>query len=95
MRLLLQILAAVFLVGLLGIGPACSTQAPPAASGGEAAASSANPTLQSKTTDVKIGTKVGQRVPEFTMRLTDRSQVTSGDLLENDKPVFLYFFASS
>ena len=42
----------------------------------------------------KVGRLVGDRVPSFTMRVVDGSRVTSTGLLREDKPVFLYFFAT-
>ena len=44
--------------------------------------------------DVEIGSKVGNRVPDFDMLLADGSTVTTSDLLAANKPVFLMFFAS-
>ena len=44
--------------------------------------------------DVEIGSKVGNRVPDFDMLLADGSTVTTSDLLAASKPVFLMFFAS-
>ena len=45
-------------------------------------------------TDLKVGTKVGNRVPDFAMRLGDGTTVTSASLISAGKPVFLYFFAT-
>ena len=45
-------------------------------------------------TDLKVGTEVGNRVPDFTMHLGDGTTVSSASLVSADKPVFLYFFAT-
>jgi hypothetical protein len=42
----------------------------------------------------KIGSKVGERVPDFEMSLADGTIVTSASLIENDRPAFLFFFAT-
>jgi peroxiredoxin len=49
---------------------------------------------ESRLSNIKTGTKVGERIPEFSMRLTDGSTLTSEDLVTEGKPVFLYFFAT-
>ena len=81
-------LSAVLWAGLFIIALACSAQSPekPAASPGSAS--------ESRSSNVKIGTKVGERLPEFSMRLTDGRLLTSEDLVTEGKPVFLYFFAT-
>ena len=43
---------------------------------------------------VKIGSSVGDRIPDFEMRLVDGSTVTSTSLLSESRPVFLYFLAT-
>ena len=61
------------------------------------------PTLTAKSTSANIppaspspaiGTHVGDRIPEFTLRLVDGSIVTFGDLLRESRPTFLFFFAT-
>ena len=39
------------------------------------------------------GSVLGKRVPDFQMRLSDESIVSLDDLLEDGRPVFLFFFA--
>lgn len=70
--------SVVLSVGVFILGLACSAQPP-------------QPEAPS---NIKIGTGVGERVPEFSMRLADRSTVTSADLVTTGKPVFIYFFAT-
>ena len=79
---MLRTLSALFSVGLLGISLACGASsssspgrdAPPdVASNGQTAASIPTSTSapRSPSTNVEVGNKVGNRVPEFSMRLTD------------------------
>ena len=66
-------------------GNAQSTEQPSSFSG---------PASGSPSASIKVGARVGDTVPDFAMRLADRSTVTSEDLLRANKPVFLYFFAT-
>ncbi len=43
---------------------------------------------------VEVGYKVGMQVPEFGMSLLEGNRVTSAKLLEEGKPVFIYFHAT-
>ncbi|MBR62159.1 MAG: hypothetical protein CL904_05835 [Dehalococcoidia bacterium] len=43
---------------------------------------------------IVVGTQVGNRIPEFRIIYEDGTEVTSASLLENGKPVFMYFAAS-
>ena len=43
---------------------------------------------------VEVGYKVGMQVPEFGMSLLDGSKVTSAKLVDEGKPVFIYFHAT-
>ena len=43
---------------------------------------------------VEVGYKVGMQVPEFGMSLLEDNRVTSAKLLEEGKPVFIYFHAT-
>lgn len=102
---MLKTLSVLFSVGLLGISLACgaSTSSSPGrdtppdiASNGQAAVSilTSTPAPRSPSTDVEVGNKVGNRVPEFSIRLADGSTVGSASLVSTKKPVFLYFFAT-
>jgi peroxiredoxin len=42
----------------------------------------------------QIGSKVGERAPDFELTLVDGSTVTLASLIENDRPAFLFFFAT-
>ena len=43
---------------------------------------------------VEVGYKVGMQAPEFGMSLLEGNRVTSAKLLEEGKPVFIYFHAT-
>ena len=43
---------------------------------------------------ILVGTQVGNRIPEFKIIYEDGTEVTSTSLIENGKPVFMYFAAS-
>ena len=67
------------------------------------ACSSAGPTASSElpssqvseaTTLVKIGSAVGDRVPDFTLSLHDGDTVTTASLLAEGRPTFLFFFTT-
>ena len=78
----------VLAAGIFVIGLACSAQSP------EEPATSSGSATESRSSNVKVGTRVGERVPEFAVRLADRSRLTSEDLVSTGKPVFLYFFTT-
>ena len=44
--------------------------------------------------DIPVGTKEGDRVPDFALELVDGSTVTSADLQAMEQPVFLFFTAT-
>ncbi len=54
------------------------------------------PTVESapQAQTVDVGYEVGMRAPEFGMSLLDGSKVTTSDLADEGKPVFLYFHAT-
>ena len=43
----------------------------------------------------QVGHDVGYRVPDFTLELADGSIVTSAKLIEQSRPTFLFFFATT
>ena len=90
MSKLAKTLLAVALAGITSAALACGGQeSQPGAPA--AAAESGQPAAP---VVVKVGSKVGQRVPEFSMQLGDGSTVTSQELVSTGRPVFLYFFAT-
>ena len=61
----------------------CASASEPAAAGPPAlAADSLSP----------VGNQVGERITPFTLRLSDGSTVQSADLLNEDRPTFIFFF---
>ncbi len=46
------------------------------------------------TAELEVGGQVGNRAPEFTVKLADGSQATLASLLEGGKPLLLYFMAT-
>ena len=53
------------------------------------------PAPQAEAVEVKVGTGVGDRVPEFEISLTDGTLVSATGLQENQRPTFLYFFSTT
>ena len=45
--------------------------------------------------DPEVGHQVGNLVPDFTLALADGSTVTSAQLIEEGRPAFLFFFATT
>ena len=45
-------------------------------------------------TSATIGTTVGNRIPDVSMRLNNGSTVSTGSLIGEGKPTFLFFFAT-
>ena len=90
MRRFIGKLSVVVSAGVVIFGLACSSQSQEP----EAPAATSGSTAESPSPNLKIGYEVGERVPEFSMRLSDRSTLTSADLVSTGKPVFLYFFAT-
>ena len=78
------ILLAAFAVVLAA---ACGSEEPAAPS----------PTVAPVTSaiDFKIGNNIGDRIPDFEIVLTDGTPITSAGLLQNGRPAFLFFFATT
>ena len=45
--------------------------------------------------DFQVGHNIGDRIPGFKIELTDGTPVTAAGLLENNRPAFLFFFATT
>ena len=97
---MLRTLSVLFSVVLLGISLACGAStssspgrdAPPdVASNGQTAASILTAAPPSPSTNVEVGNKVGNRVPEFSIRLTDGSTVGSANLVSTKNRRFYTF----
>ena len=50
---------------------------------------------QAAAVEIKVGTDVGDRVPEFEISLTDGTLVSAAGLQESQRPAFLYFFSTT
>jgi hypothetical protein len=72
----------LFVVGLFGLALGCA---------GPAAQISSS---DSDGNSVKIGSKVGERIPDISITLIDGSTVKSSELIASGKPTFLFFFAT-
>ncbi len=79
---------------ILGCGSASTEQEAGSASAPSAPQAAAVVESQPQAEIVEVGYEVGLRAPEFGMSLLDGSKVTSAGLVEEGKPVFLYFHAT-
>ncbi len=78
-RWILFAIAAVWLAAGLG----CGASSAPAETGSSVVAS---------VPSVSAGNQVGDRIIPFTLRLSDGTTLTSGDLLSRNRPTLLFFF---
>jgi hypothetical protein len=94
-------LSLAFLLGLgatiallLGCGaaPAAQTAEPPSAVQKPMPDASVNDGSEAEV--VEVGYQVGLRAPEFGMTLLDGSSVTTSSIVNEGKPVLLYFHAT-
>ena len=93
--------ALALIIGILGIALGCEAPAatsiqesqPPQQPKSSPAASAAQPTTR-VIQEVNVGHEVGNRIPDFELSLEDGTRVTFASLLEDDKPVFLFFMAT-
>ena len=73
--------------------------APPATATAQPTATPPPPTATTPPTPTavaaNIGSKVGERVPDFDMSVTDGTTVTSVSLIEVGRPAFLFFYSST
>ncbi len=76
------VLFALAAVGLAA-GLGCGASSAPAETGSSAVAAVA---------PVSVGNQVGDRVTPFTLRLADGTTLTSGDLIDRNRPTLLFFF---
>ena len=87
MQLLKKTSAVLLAVVVVVLAAACGSEEPPAPS----------PTVAPVTSaiDFKIGNNIGDRIPDFEIVLTDGTPITSAGLLQNGRPAFLFFFATT
>ena len=74
--------------------PAAPQTVDPTAPPTEAPTATSAPPPEPGPPPVAVGTKEGQRIPDFAITLADGSVVTSQLLLEANQPTFLFFFAT-
>lgn len=72
------LVTALLLLGMVGPAIACSPAQTPASGAGA----------------VRVGTAVGDRAPDFTLRLVEGTEVSSAGLLNERRPLFLFFFTT-
>ena len=89
---MVRTLTALVSFGLLSVVLACSSPAPSEIARDEQAPLSAQ--LSTSPASVEVGNKVGNRVHDFSIRLTDGRTVSSASLVGAKQPAFLYFFAT-
>ena len=78
-------LVALTMAALLVAGCGSSESAP--------AAAAAAPETSAK---VRVGSDIGNRLPDFELTLTGNGEkLTSTDLVESGRPAFLFFFATT
>ena len=44
---------------------------------------------------IEIGAEVGDRIPHFTLGLVEGATISSEQLMDNGRPTFLFFFATT
>ncbi len=69
---------AVLLLGMVGSAMACAPAQTPARGSGAG----------------RVGAAVGDRAPDFTLRLVEGTEVSSAGLQRERRPVFLFFFTT-
>ena len=82
-------LLALLTLAALTLTPACSAETPPPTNTTQALAHGLP--LGGAT----VGHQIGNIVPEFTLALADGSTITSTQLVNDSRPTFLFFFAST
>ena len=92
LALLLGLGAMMVVLHGCGAAPAAQTAESPAAVQKTIPDASANG--GSEVEAVEVGYQVGMRAPEFEMSLLDGSRVTTSSIVDEGKPVLLYFHAT-
>ena len=92
--ILLLLALGVTAILILGCGSASTEQEAGSTSASGAPQVAAAVESQPQAEIVEVGYEVGLRAPKFGMSLLDGSRVTSSGLVEEGKPVFLYFHAT-
>ena len=80
-----------FILTALGIGTLLAAACGPSSESAPAAL----PTPEAST-EVRVGSDIGDRLPDFELTLTSNGEkLTSTDLVESGRPAFLFFFATT
>ncbi len=102
-------MTAAVLIIVVSITASCSSESEPAATprptvnaypatqqdtSPTAVPTQASVELSGPASTVAIGNKLGERVPDFSIMLSDGSVVRSSEILAEGKPVFLFFWAT-
>ena len=67
-----------------------------AACGSSESAPTAAPPTPETSEEVRVGSEIGNRLPDFELTLTSNGEkLTSTDLIESGRPAFLFFFATT
>lgn len=84
----------VLMAMLLGCGAAPAAQVAESPSEVQKAMPNKPANGSSEVVAVEVGHQVGQRAPDFGMSLLDGSRVTTSSIVDEGKPVLLYFHAT-
>lgn len=82
----------LILIGLFGLALSCGGSAAQISSPDFAGSSDGN--SEAKLVSAKIGGKVGERIPDISIKLIDGSTIKSSELIASGQPTFLFFFAT-
>lgn len=90
----LTCVALAILLGCATDSPLTPTSTMPASPRPTVSTADLPPSTDNSAQPVAVGTKVGNRIPDFALDLVDGTTVTSDDLIKQNRPTFLFFFAS-
>lgn len=83
------VLAALAIGALLVVACGSPSESQPAQTSQQASASETS-------SEIRIGNEIGNRLPNFELTLTGNGEkLTSTSLVENGRPAFLFFFATT
>ena len=92
--LLLQILLFILITGILGCGSENSSFINEPESSETSVKGSKSITISDQRIEnLTEGTNLGQRIPDVKMTLLDGTEITTGELVRDGKPTFLFFNA--
>lgn len=96
LALLSRLIRPLVLLALSCVLAACASggDQPPPTDLPRASASPVNAPAKASQPQAEVGLKVGNRAPAFTLTTLDGKALTSAELLAQDKPFILFFFAT-